>query len=99
MIKKNKILLLLATSFLLAALGFLLPLWPLSALGILLAGLSGRYLFAIAMGFLFDIAYGAPAGVFHLVWFPFTFLALAALLFWVLARRYFLGSARSETVY
>ncbi|MBI2004772.1 hypothetical protein HYS79_01255 [Patescibacteria group bacterium] len=95
----NKTRLLLAASFLLAALGFLLPLWPLSALGILLAGLSGRYLFAIAMGLLFDIAYGAPMGAPHFVWFPFTIIALAAMLGRALAKRYLLGRMQSETLY
>ena len=90
---------LLAICFLLAALGFLLPLLPLSALGILIAGLSGRYLFAIAIGLLFDIAYGAPMGALHFVWFPFTLVALVAMLGSELAKRYLLGRTQSKTVY
>jgi len=98
MMKMNKTRFLLSMCFLLAALGFLLPMWPLSALGIFLAGLSGRYVFAITMGLLFDIAYGAPMGALHFVWFPFTLLAITALLCSVFGKRYFLGRTQSETV-
>ena len=95
----NKTRLLLSACFLLAALGFLLPMWPLSALGIFLAGLSGRYMFAITMGLLFDVAYGAPMGALHFAWFPFTLLAIAAQLCRVFGKRYFLGMSQSEAVY
>ncbi len=46
----------LASSFALSAIGFLLPFWPLAVVGILLAALSGRVVFAIAIGLLLDIA-------------------------------------------
>lgn len=67
---------LLAVSFVLAAAGFLLPFWPLSALGILLLAFSGRFILAIALGLLLDIAYGAPVGRFHFLYFPFTIFAV-----------------------
>jgi hypothetical protein len=66
----------LALSFAFAAAGFLLPLWPLSLAGIVLAALSGRWFFAILFGLLLDIAYGAPIGRWHFLYFPFTLTAL-----------------------
>ncbi|HEY5383168.1 MAG TPA: hypothetical protein VIJ88_01270 [Candidatus Paceibacterota bacterium] len=67
-----------ALSFALAATGFLLPSWPLSLVGIVLAALSGRWLFAIMLGLLLDIAYGAPVGRWHFLYFPFTLAALVS---------------------
>jgi hypothetical protein len=68
----------LAVSFVLAAAGYLLPFWPLTVCGILLLALSGRFIFAITMGLLFDVAYGAPVGRFHFLYFPFTIVAVIA---------------------
>ena len=62
-------------SFVLAALGFLLPFWPLSLVGIALAALSGHWLFAICVGLLIDIGFGAPLGRLHFLYFPFTLAA------------------------
>ncbi len=83
----------LALSFALAAAGFLLPLWPLTLLGIALAALSGRWLSAIIIGLLLDIAYGAPAGRWHFLYFPFTIFALAA----ALARYYLAAYIRKSS--
>ncbi len=70
----------LAAFFLLAALGFVLPFWPLSALGIALIALMGRWFLAVAVGLLLDLAWGAPIGLVHYLYFPFTlFAALCAL--------------------
>jgi hypothetical protein len=75
-----------AVSFALAAAGFLLPLWPISAVGIVLAAASGRYIAAIGIGLLLDVAYGAPIGHFHFLYVPFTLLAVViALLRWYLS--------------
>jgi hypothetical protein len=63
-------------SFVLVAAGFLLPFWPLEVLGILVAGFSGLWMLAIILGLLLDLAYGAPVGRWHVVYFPFTLLAL-----------------------
>jgi hypothetical protein len=68
----------LAVAFVLAAAGYLLPLWPLTVAGILLLALSGRFIFAVALGLLLDVAYGAPVGRFHFLYFPFTLLAVIA---------------------
>lgn len=77
----------LAVSFAVAALGFLLPFWPLSVLGILLAAASGRYVAAIAIGLLLDVAYGAPVGHWRPLYVPFTLLALVTSIL-----RYYLSS-------
>jgi hypothetical protein len=66
----------LAASFAIAAAGFLVPLWPLSVLGILIAAGSGRYIAAIFIGLLLDVAYGAPIGHLHYLYVPFTILAV-----------------------
>ena len=77
----------LAVSFILVALGFLLPFWPLSLLGILLAAASGRYIAAVLMGLLLDVAFGAPVGHWGFLYVPFTLFAAAMSLL-----RYFLSS-------
>ncbi|MEK7613229.1 MAG: hypothetical protein AAB449_03755 [Patescibacteria group bacterium] len=76
----NKTKWILACSFATAAAGFLLPFWPLSVAGILIAALSGRWIFAIAVGLLFDVAYGAPLGNSQFLYFPFTIVALCGVL-------------------
>lgn len=65
-----------ATSFLIAAAGFLLPFWPLTVAGIALCALSGRWAFAIAIGLLLDVGYGAPIGPLRALYVPFTLCAL-----------------------
>ena len=72
--KRNQI----AIAFVLVAGGFLVSFWPLSVLGILFVAGMGRWVSAILLGLLLDIAYGAPIGFIHFIYFPFTLLALAA---------------------
>lgn len=69
----------IAASFALVALGFLF-FWPLSIVGILLAALAGRWVTALLLGLLIDIAYGTPVGRLHFLLFPFTLLALLGIL-------------------
>jgi len=45
--------------------------------GILLAALSGRWLTAVLIGVLLDVAWGAPVGRLHFLYVPFTILAVA----------------------
>ncbi len=87
-----------AVSFALAAVGFLIPLWPLSVLGVLLATLSGRFVAGLLIGLLLDIAWGAPAAPFGFLYFPFTLaaLAVAALRYWGAA--YFFDRATPDTL-
>lgn len=85
-----------ACTFLLAAMGFLLPLWPLCIVGILLAALSGRWLFAVFIALLIDIAWGAPAGTLGFITFPFTLMALIAALARMFGSRYFLDKNLPE---
>ncbi|MGH7936137.1 MAG: hypothetical protein ACREF8_03920 [Chthoniobacterales bacterium] len=86
-----------AVAFILAAAGFLLPLWPLCVLGIFVAALSGRFVFALAIGLLLDIAYGAPAGAWHMLYFPFTLLAVLFVLLRYIGMRY-VRSRGSDTL-
>lgn len=71
----------------LALAGFLIPLWPLGLIGIALAALSGPWIFAVGIGILLDIAYGAPVGLWHFLYFPFTLFALV-----VAGVRYYLAA-------
>ncbi|HVV15408.1 MAG TPA: hypothetical protein VHD55_03355 [Candidatus Paceibacterota bacterium] len=73
-----------AFAFALAAGGFLASFWPLEVLGMLLAGVAGHPVYAIGLGILLDLAYGAPTGHLHMLLFPMTALAILA----VLGRRY-----------
>ena len=66
----------IAVSFVTAAAGFLLPFWPLEVVGVLLSALSGRYVVAVGLGVLLDIAYGTPIGRYEFLIFPFTLLAV-----------------------
>ncbi len=88
----------LSISFLLAAVGFLLPLWPLSLLGIALAALSGRWVFAIAIGVLLDLAYGAPLGTLHYLYFPFTLAAVVLSLVRYVGMGYVMNKDFPETL-
>jgi len=81
-----------AVSFALAAAGFLLPFWPISMIGIVLAAASGRYVAAVTIGLLLDIAYGAPIGHWRFLYVPFTLLGLITSLF-----RYYISSFFRES--
>jgi hypothetical protein len=88
----------IACSFALAALGFLLPLWPLSALGVALASGAGYWVFGVGVGLLLDIAWGAPPGVLHVVLFPFALFALLVALIRMLALRYVFTKIPQEKI-
>jgi hypothetical protein len=81
----------LCAFFVLAALGFVLPFWPLSALGVALIALWGRWLIALFIGLLLDLAWGAPLGLFHIIYFPFALLAVVAALARLLGAKYFIN--------
>ena len=85
-----------AITFLLAAAGVLLPFWPLSIVGVLIGALSGRWIFAVVVALLIDLAWGAPTGVLHFLYFPFTLLALAAAAARAWGGRYFLDKHQQE---
>lgn len=86
----------MAASFILSAIGFLMPFWPLSAVGVLLAALTGRIFFALFLGLLLDLAYGPPPGYFRILFFPFALLALIGSLFYALAGRYLFSKKLQE---
>ena len=77
-----------AGSFALAAGGFLISFWPLSIVGIGLAAFTNRWILAIALGLLLDIAYGAPVGKWHVLFMPFTIVALVCIFLYYVASRY-----------
>ncbi|MBX4192404.1 hypothetical protein KW798_02865 [Candidatus Parcubacteria bacterium] len=87
----------LACSFATAAAGFLLPFWPLSVAGILLSSLSGRWIFAISVGLLFDIAYGAPMNA-PFMFFPFTLVALLGVVGRYLGAKYLFNKSLPDTL-
>lgn len=76
--------------------GFLMPLWPLSVVGVLLCALSGRYAFAVCVALLLDLAWGAPTGRFMYLYFPFTALALCASIVRYFGGRYVLDRQHQE---
>ncbi len=67
-------------AFLLAAGGFLVPFWPLELIGIGVATFGGSGVVAVGLGLLLDLAYGAPTGILHYLYFPFTLFAVVVLL-------------------
>lgn len=87
-----------ALSFIIAAAGFLLPFWPLCVIGVLIAALSGRYLFAVAMALLLDIGSGVPTGMLHFLYAPFTVLAAVGSLLRLFGERYFLDKTPADTL-
>lgn len=82
----------------LAALGYLWPLWPLSLLGVALMALWGRWLLAVSMALLLDLAWGAPLGLAHFLFFPFTLVAIAAALARLWGGRYFIDRNPPKTL-
>ncbi len=77
-------------AFVIAAAGFFLPFWPLIVLGVVVAALSGRWIFAMLMALLIDVALGPPHGVLHMLYVPFTLLALLCALAHYFLSGYFL---------
>jgi len=87
-----------ALSFVIAASGFFLPFWPLCIAGILIAALSGRWIFAIFTGLLIDLAWGVPQGMLHYVYVPFMLVAIVAALVRYFFAGYFLDRSPSDTL-
>lgn len=87
-----------ALTFAITATGFLLPFWPLCIVGILIATLSGRYVFGILIALLIDVGSGIPTGIVHYLFVPFTILAILATLIRVFAVSYFLDKTPPDTL-
>jgi hypothetical protein len=87
-----------ALSFAIAAIGFLLPFWPLCVVGVLIAALSGRYFFAVGMALLLDLGSGAPTGIMHYLFVPYTICAVIAALVRLYAGAYFLDKTPPGTL-
>lgn len=88
----------LAIGLVLAAGGFLLPFWPLSVLGVVLLALWGRWFVALVVGLLLDLAWGAPVGLAHFLYVPFTELAVVAALARLVGSEYFISRTPPETL-
>ncbi|HVZ75895.1 MAG TPA: hypothetical protein VG934_01330 [Candidatus Paceibacterota bacterium] len=88
----------IAIAFLIAAAGFLIPFWPLTVLGIAVMALLGYPLWAITLGLLLDLAYGAPIGTLHILVFPFTIVALASIVVREVGKRYFMDASSSDHI-
>ena len=88
----------LAVLFLLASGGFLLQFWPVEVVAVLCASLFGFPLFALGTGILLDIAYGAPMGLMHFLFFPFTLIACLGLILRILGKRYFIHKTPQEHI-
>jgi hypothetical protein len=82
-------------SILLVTAGFFIPFWPLCVVGVLLLGATSHRILALMTGVLLDLAYGVPTGIFHIILFPFTILAIIAMLFPVLSKQYLLGGEQT----
>lgn len=87
-----------AVTFLLASAGFLVPFWPLSVAGVMLAALSGRWIFGVIIGLLLDLAWGAPVGTYYYFFFPFTIAALLGFIARYYGNIYFFDRNRQEKI-
>ncbi len=77
---------------------FLIETWPLSIAGVIALAFVGRGFLAVPLGFLFDLAFGAPTGLAMYAFFPFTIIALAVLALRYGARGHFLNRASRDTL-
>ncbi len=75
-----------------------MPFWPLSVVGVVLAALSGRWIFAVIVGLMLDLAWGAPTGMYRYLFFPFTIVALAGFIVRYWGSRYFLDKNPQERI-
>ncbi len=87
-----------ATTFVLVAAGFLLPLWPLTVLGVALCAFSGRWVFAILVALLVDVAWGAPMETAKYFYFPLTLFAAVCAALRVWGRRYLIDRSLQEKI-
>ncbi len=86
----------LIASFLLVSGGFIISFWPVCVLGVLFAAFGGVPVGAVAFGLLLDLAYGAPSGLTHYLFFPFTLVALVAIVGRWVAMRFMLQRGAQE---
>lgn len=77
-------------TFACAAAGLILPFWPLTVLGVVMAVLYGRVVYGLCLALIFDLILGVPTGILYWVHFPLFVLALFCFLLRYLALRYML---------
>lgn len=85
-------------SLMLVVAGFLVPLWPLCMAGVLLAALTGRPFFAVALSLSLDLLWGVPTGILEYLYFPFTLLVLLGVAGRMFSGRYFLHKRSPDSV-
>jgi len=62
--------------------------WPLAIVGLLCLILSGNWPLALIASLCFDFVWGRPAGIFHILLFPWSFLtALLLIIRYVVLRQ------------
>jgi hypothetical protein len=64
----------------LAVLGGVVGFWPIQILALLVLAFGKAPISALGLGIFLDIVYGAPLGLFHYVYFPFTIASGIALI-------------------
>ena len=67
----------LTLGLLLTGVGFFIPFWPFVVIGILASSVMYPIV-GVLVGALADVVFGAPAGLFRFLYFPFTMLGLLA---------------------
>jgi len=70
----------------------------LSVAGVMLAALSGRWIFGVITGLLLDLAWGAPTGTFRYFFFPFTIAALVGFIAHHYGSQYFFDRNPQEKI-
>jgi hypothetical protein len=98
MINKPQTKWLMITAFMLAAGGFIIGWWPLELVGILVGAGAGSGIAAVGIGLLLDIALGAPTGLAHYLYFPFSIIAIIALAARYMGVKYFFERSPHDTV-
>lgn len=87
---------LLALTALVTSAGFIMQMWPLALVGVLAMACVGRGWFAIPVGLLLDLAYGAPFGTVAFMFFPFTIAALGVVVVRFWTSRYFFDKTSQD---
>lgn len=87
------------TFVLIAAAGFLLPLWPLSAISIVMAALLRLPYLSLGIAVLCDVVWGVPPGMLEPLIFPFTLLGLMSILARLFADQYFFSKTPPLKLY
>ncbi len=75
-------------TFACAAAGLILPFWPLTVFGVVVAIVYGRVVYGLCLALIFDLILGVPTGILYWVHFPLFALALLCFVLRYFALRY-----------